>query len=422
MGHERVIDGSLRRRTTMAAGELLLRVRSRVGESRVTAETDWTVAELRDRAAEQLGGKGERLSKDRHLLVGDGEAAAPMADEDATIGSCDLRRGDVVYLRLSAESEAALEATSTATSRPKRMTIEELVAKQVRIERQKDAGCALLSMDRNAASQFQSYVGAAMAFSAPRCGWLYGTADDERGVHVDFIYEPPQQADKLDRFYVEASEEEKDAVETIAQALGVKKVGVILAQSQKPREYIMSDFEIQWMAREQALGDQRFVTAVVSLQSFEDENGKESKEVHFEAFQLSDTCMKLYREGWFVPQEEPSGITKVNDDVIVAGKDVREIDNDFFLVPVKITDYASSLSCSFPIENRLTAFDAGELKAYLRRTAGKDFNQQLSDFHLLFFLSKHLDINDVKIIAESIHANVPIMDGYRLIIESIAQV
>jgi len=406
----------------MAAGELLLRVRSRVGEARVEADTDWTVVELREKAAERLGGKGERLSRDRQLLVGDGEAAAPLAEEDATLGTCDLRRGDVVYLRLSAESEAALEAASNAPTRPKKMTIEELVAKQVRVERQKDAGCALLSIDRNAAAQFQAYVGAAMAFSAPRCGWMYGTADDEKGVHVDFIYEPPQQADKLDRFHVETSEEEKDAVETIAAALGVKKVGVILAQSQKPRDYIMSDFEIEWMAREQAMGDQRFVTAVVSLQSFEDENGKENKEVHFEAFQLSDTCMKLYREGWFVSQEEPSGITRVKDDVIVAGKDVREIDNDFFLVPVKITDYASSLSCSFPIENRLTAYDAGELKAYLKRTSGKDFNQKLSDFHLLFFLSKHLDINDVKIIAESIRANVPIMDGYRIIIESIAQV
>lgn len=39
--------------------------------------------------------------------------------------------------------------------------------------------------------------------------------------------------------------------------------------------------------------------------------------------------------------------------VIVAGKDVGEVDNDYFLVPVKILDHDGPLGTTFPIENRL---------------------------------------------------------------------
>ena len=39
--------------------------------------------------------------------------------------------------------------------------------------------------------------------------------------------------------------------------------------------------------------------------------------------------------------------------VIVAGKDVKEVDNDYFLIPVKIMDHEGPLRTSFPVENRL---------------------------------------------------------------------
>ena len=39
--------------------------------------------------------------------------------------------------------------------------------------------------------------------------------------------------------------------------------------------------------------------------------------------------------------------------VIVAGKDVKEVDNDYFLIPVKIMDHEGPFSADFPIENRL---------------------------------------------------------------------
>lgn len=39
--------------------------------------------------------------------------------------------------------------------------------------------------------------------------------------------------------------------------------------------------------------------------------------------------------------------------VIVAGKDVKEVDNDYFLIPVSIKDHEGPLRTTFPVENRL---------------------------------------------------------------------
>lgn len=39
--------------------------------------------------------------------------------------------------------------------------------------------------------------------------------------------------------------------------------------------------------------------------------------------------------------------------VIVAGKDVAEVDNDYFLLPVSILDHEGPLRTAFPVENRL---------------------------------------------------------------------
>ncbi len=39
--------------------------------------------------------------------------------------------------------------------------------------------------------------------------------------------------------------------------------------------------------------------------------------------------------------------------VIVAVKDLGEVDNDYFLIPVGIRDHEGPLFSSFPVENRL---------------------------------------------------------------------
>ena len=115
-----------------------------------------------------------------------------------------------------------------------------------------------------------------------------------------------------------------------------------------------------------------FAIVVVKLDFPEedDEDGDEADasngEVHFEAFQLSDQCIKLYVDGWFDEEWEerkkesaearrkgkgPAGkeefkeedddpkVSHMRKDVIVERKDTKVVDNDFFLMPVKIEDH-----------------------------------------------------------------------------------
>ena len=48
-------------------------------------------------------------------------------------------------------------------------------------------------------------------------------------------------------------------------------------------------------------------TAVVSIQQAEDGSTTDSKDVQFEAFQLSDQAVKLWQAGWFQPHDKPTG-------------------------------------------------------------------------------------------------------------------
>lgn len=48
--------------------------------------------------------------------------------------------------------------------------------------------------------------------------------------------------------------------------------------------------------------------------------------------------------------------------VIVAGKDVAEVDTDYMLLPVSIRDHEGPLGASFPVENRLLPQGAPRLR------------------------------------------------------------
>jgi len=99
------------------------------------------------------------------------------------------------------------------------MTIEEMVAQQVRIERQEKAVAASVSFDHNAAHSFQAYVRSVLGFSIKRGGLLYGTVDEDNNVKVEFVYEPPQHGSAME-LVLERNTEEEQLVDQIAEALG----------------------------------------------------------------------------------------------------------------------------------------------------------------------------------------------------------
>jgi len=169
---------------------------------------------------------------------------------------------------------------------------------------------------------------------------MYGSVSEEGKVEVDFIYEPPQQGSEENLVFFRDPEEEK-LVEAIAAGLGMRRVGFIFTQtiSQDKKDYTLSNREVLQAAEYHAeSGLKEWVTAVVKLEVNEDMNA----DVHFEAFQISDVCVRLFKEGWFeteIKEDDDPKLSKMKKDVVVGVKDTKEVDNDFFLVVVKIADH-----------------------------------------------------------------------------------
>ena len=142
-------------------------------------------------------------------------------------------------------------------------------------------------------------------------------------------------------------------------------------------------------------------------------------------FLFQKQCVALFNDGWF--HDEPcsdKGMTRMRKPLIVndgVSKDVTEVDNDRFLVPVKILDHEGPLATSFPVENRLHPIQTSEdLGDALRKTTNT-YAKRLLDFHLLLFLSKHLDATDLNMVATQANSdNGEVQEGHKIIIDSLA--
>ncbi|MQL76896.1 hypothetical protein Taro_009300 [Colocasia esculenta] len=338
---------------------MIVRVRSRDGLERVTVPDPAgaaTVSDLRTLIEAQLGVPvaSQALSLDQNLLLAKSpdqaaSLAAHLASQPgATLASLGISHGSVIFLAYEGDRSVprppGAAAVTPAGSFGRKMTMDDLIARQIRIVRQEEAHCDALSFDRGAADAFQRYVNETLAFAVKRGGFMYGrVVGEEKKVEVEFIYEPPQQGSE-EYLTLLRDPDEEALVEAIAAGLGMRRVGFIFTQAVGARgvkgEYTMSAREVLLAAELQAEGGiEEWVTAVVKLEVNEEDGGAD---VHFEAFQMSDLCVKLFKEGLFVTELEDEAdpkVSKMKKDVVVGGKDTREVDNDFFLVLVKISDH-----------------------------------------------------------------------------------
>lgn len=347
-----------------------------------------------------------------------------MSNPHLPISSLNISHGSIIYLAYEGE-RAVIGPTvkaAPAGSFGKKMTMDDLIAKQMRVSRQENPHCEMVSFDRDTANVFQSYVNVTMAFGVKRGGLMYGVVTEEGKVEVDFIYEPPQEGSEEGLVLLRDPDEEK-IVDAIALGLGMRRVGFIFTQaiSQNKHDYTLSSREVLQAAELQGESElKEWVTAVVKLKV--NENG--GADVHFEAFQMSDTCIKLLKEGWFdtdIKDDSDPKLSKMKKDVVVGVKDTKEIDNDFFLVVVKISDHQGPLSSTFPIENRNAPVTLRALKSHMDRTKNLPFVKRISDFHLLLLVARFLDLSaDVPALAQCVKAQGPVPEGYQLLIESMA--
>lgn len=311
-------------------------------------------------------------------------------------------------------------------------------------------GC---SLDSPSVNDFQSYL-RLFNFQRQRFGFLYGRfVDDDNGdgdgdadakdgkaaeadsstpkkqsVVVEAIYEPPQEADPSSpEGFVALDDPMEERVEAMAAQMGLRRVGWVLGHPPREDGFQLSAAEIIMAAELQleaggGLDDPcPFVTVKVTV----GDDGNAS----VEAFQVSRQCMEMVAEEALETGPNP-GFCYVNETftAIQEGKPSKTVENNFFLCLVPIRQHTSEMLVSdFPKANRDhddRAQSKDEMKKQLSKSgrAGWTFIDVLSDFSLLVYLSQFLDAEaDMpKILASVADRDVPLDDGYKILISSIA--
>lgn len=297
---------------------------------------------------------------------------------------------------------------------------------QFKIKRQPEAFSNGVTLDSPSVGDFQTYL-RRFNFSRSRCGYLYGKFLEDQTAQVEAIYEPPQEADpEAAEGFVLLDDPLEETVEQMAQLLGLQKVGWIFGHPPREDGFVMSAAEIIMAAEMQleaagGIEETPFVTVKVTV----GDDGNAS----VEAFQVSKQCMEMVAEEALEVGPNP-GFCVVNPTftAIQEGKESKTVENNFFLTVVPIVQHNSEIFITqFPKHNRdhddrTPSHD--ELKKQLSKSgsAGWSFVELLSDFHLLLYLCQLLDMStDMPKICESVaNRDVPLKEGYKLIIGSMA--
>lgn len=183
----------------------------------------------------QIEPDDQHISLDKDVLTVQDELVVThpkmLRDDARMLTDFGIRHGDILYLRYL---KTVREPTPTLSHSMRKfsggkMTVNDLVAKQIRMVRQERPHVPSISFDKHSANIFQQYVNHTLGFHVPRCGILYGRNDEDGNIYVDFIYEPPQDADD-GKLILMRNELEEHRVGSIANALGMQKFGWIVAQ------------------------------------------------------------------------------------------------------------------------------------------------------------------------------------------------
>lgn len=208
--------------------------------------------------------------------------------------------------------------------------------------------------------------------------------------------------------------------------MGLQKVGWIFGHQPREDDVVLTAAEVIMAAELQleaaeGVEETPFITIKVG-------QGKDGN-VGVEAFQVSQQCMAMVAEEALEISTKP-GVCQINETftAIQEGKESKTIDNNFFLTVVPIVQHTSEVFVSqFPrinrdLDDRMPSKD--EMKRQLSKsgTSGWTFVDLLSDFNLLIYMTEFLDINSdfPKICQSVMDRDVPLDDGYKIIIASMA--
>eukprot|EP01027_Heterolobosea_sp_BB2_P011185 GEZU01016306.1.p1 GENE.GEZU01016306.1~~GEZU01016306.1.p1 ORF type:complete len:320 (-),score=97.75 GEZU01016306.1:149-1108(-) len=288
----------------------------------------------------------------------------------------------------------------------------------VRVKHQDESVLKSVSLDYACADAFQSFL-REMAFQAQRMGYMYGTENEEEAAaYVDVIYEPLQES--TPEGFIELKDPLQDRADTLASLLGLRKVGWIFShQPRTGKEYIMTHAEILKTAELQAKHGRYFVSVMVTV--------NEEGQTQFEAYQVSEQCVKMFQDGLFLPAEkqdsEKPGIIKTKKPVVVDKKETTEVDTMLLITTVAIKDRKGDFLTGFPYHNRPSADYRPSMKACkdaLLSRSKLPFLDRVRDFHLLLFLTNYLSLTtDMPALCEAIRTrNADASVGFEMIVNA----
>ena len=208
----------------------------------------------------------------------------------------------------------------------------------------------------------------------------------------------------------------------------MKKVGMVFnVSTSAARDYTLSAFEVRTMAECQARYGPTSVTAVVMMLEDEDEDGEVTKSVSFEPFQVSEQCVRLFRDGWWrrrASSRDGRGVDAFEQRGDRGGQGVegRHRGGQRPILSAG-EDPGPRRAALDDVPRRKQAAPDSNRGGFKRRAAsgGKPYAERLRDFHLLLFLSKHLDPADMAMVATQANkAGGEIQEGHKIIIDSLA--
>src|SRR6185437_15727176 len=220
---------------------------------------------------------------------------------------------------LGGDNTSAIGASGGRVGGGKRLTMDELKAKMdneyyIRKAEHYLPEVKTVVIDSKSLSSIMDYV---KSSGHPRCGYLYGVINSEKGeACVDSIYEPPQ--DIVTSLPLEDGRKER--VGEVVKLIGMKPLGMIVTND----EGVLDANNVEHMLT-RGLG---YIAIVM----------KNAMEVT--AFQLSKQCIELWEKKIIVAS--PKTLTmqgkKMNTSakVSVNGKECKEIEVERLIVPIGI--------------------------------------------------------------------------------------
>lgn len=280
-----------------------------------------------------------------------------------------------------------------------------------RIDSQEESSCYAFRIGEEAIKRFQA-IAFQEGFATHRITFLFGRINEITGkITVHCSCEPPQ-VNAAD--HVEISPDFDITIPVaVAEQFGMKCVGMAISHKPSDEKYPMAPYMAQLAGFYQNYFGEYFTTAVVMPRGDSD--------VVVEAFQVSDACMKLDADKYWVEAKTPNTVA-FREELWVGGMKKKEADVNFLLCAVRVRQTKSKIPChSFPSPSQNPS--KLDLKRHLSDNEFCPNWRKLFDFNLLVYLAMQSILSiksDIPAIVSAIISKDEIAEGFMALIEGAA--